>query len=65
LLALVLIYSLSMAGPLVIRPVMSKLAAYLALREFETAFQDVQHPANPERLSLHTIMGDFSGSKKD
>jgi hypothetical protein len=53
-----------MAGHLVIRPAMSKLAANLALREFETAFQDVQHPANPERLSLHTIMGDFSDSQQ-
>jgi len=62
LLAIGLICGLSIAGPRVIRPAMNKLAGSMVLQEFETAFQDVQHPAATERLSLRTVMGDFYDS---
>jgi hypothetical protein len=63
LLAMVLICVLFFTGP-VLRPAINKLAGSMALRKFETAFQDVQHPVGTERLSLHTSRGDFTGSEK-
>jgi hypothetical protein len=60
LLAMVLICVLFFTGP-VLRPAMNKLLGGMALRKFETAFQDVQHPVGTERLSLRATMGDFPG----
>jgi hypothetical protein len=64
LLAMGLICSLSIFGPRVIRPDMNKLAGSMVLQEFETAFQDVQHPAATDDLSLRTVMGDFYDSEQ-
>lgn len=63
-LGIVLICCLSIAGPLIIRPAINNLAGSITLREFETAFQDVQHPTDTERLSMRTAMGDFADSEQ-
>ena len=63
LLAMVLICILSIVGP-VFRPVITNLAGSVVLREFEAAFQDVQHPAGTERLSVQAKMGEFTGSEQ-
>jgi hypothetical protein len=62
--AIVFIGCLSIAGPLIIRPFTDNLAGSITLREFETEFQDVQHPTGTERLSLRTAMGDFNDSEQ-
>lgn len=64
LLAVGIICGLSIAGPLVIRPAMNELAGKTVLQEFEAAFQDVQHPAGTERLSLRTNWGANSGTEQ-
>ena len=64
LLAIGLICGLSIAGPRVIRPAMNKLAGSMVLQEFETTFQDVQHPAGTERLSLRTTMGNYVNNEE-
>lgn len=62
--AIVVIIFLAIAGPLVIEPAMDNAMQNIALQEFEKAFQDVQHPAGTERLSLRTKVGDFSNSEQ-
>ena len=64
LLAMGLICGLTIAGPRVIRPAMNKLAGSMVLQEFETTFQDVQHPAATERLSLRTTMGNYVNNEE-
>ncbi len=63
LLAMVLICIMSIAGP-VFRPVITNLAGGTVLREFKDTFQDVQHPAGTEHLSLRTKMGEFTGGEQ-
>ena len=63
LLGMALICIMSIVGPF-FRPVINNLAGGTVLREFKTAFQDSQHPAGTERLSLHTKMGEFAGSEQ-
>jgi hypothetical protein len=43
---------------------MNNLTKNITLQEFETAFQDVQHAAGTERLSLRTAAGDFADSEQ-
>lgn len=64
ILAMVVICCLSIAEPGIIRPFINKLAGNITLREFEKAFQDVQHPTGTERLSLRTAVGDFADSEQ-
>jgi hypothetical protein len=64
LLAMVVICFLAIAGPLVIEPALNNLKKNMALREFETAFQDVQHAAGTERLALRTEAGSFADSER-
>jgi hypothetical protein len=59
LLAIVIICGFSIAGPFTLQPAMNDLAKNITLQEFETAFQDVQHPAGTERLSLRTKMENY------
>ena len=63
LLAMVLICIMSIAGP-VFRPIITNLAGSVVLREFEAAFQDVQHPAGTDRLSVQAKMGEFAGGEQ-
>jgi hypothetical protein len=63
-LAILLIFCLSIAQPLIIKPAMNDLAGKLALQDFETAFQEIQHPAGTARLSLRTAMGDFTDGEQ-
>ena len=63
-LAIVVICCLSIAGPHFIQPALNNMAGKLVLREFETAFQDVQHPTGTEYVSLRTAMGNFGGSEQ-
>lgn len=62
--AIAIIICLLIAGPLVIKPAMDNAMQSIALQGFERAFQDVQHPAGTERLSLRTKVGDFSDSEQ-
>jgi hypothetical protein len=64
LLALVIICLLTIAGPLVIDPATNNLKKSMALQEFKAAFQDVQHAAGTEHLSLHTEAGDFADGEQ-
>ncbi|OGO12839.1 MAG: hypothetical protein A2Y53_00985 [Chloroflexi bacterium RBG_16_47_49] len=63
LLGMALICVMTIAGP-VFKPVMTNLAGGTVLREFKDTFQDVQHPAGTEHLSLRTKMGEFTGGVK-
>ena len=64
MLAMVVICCLSIAGPFIIRPAMNNVVRAIALQEFETAFQEVQHPVGTESLSLRTTVGDFADSEQ-
>jgi type II secretory pathway pseudopilin PulG len=64
LLAVVVIAVLSIVGSRVIKPAMNNLQKDIALQEFETAFESVQHAAGTERLSLRTAAGDFTDSER-
>jgi hypothetical protein len=64
LLGMVVICFLVIAGPLVITPAFDTLKKNNALREFETAFQDVQHPVGTERFALRAEAGDFADSER-
>jgi len=63
LLEIALICGMYLVG-LVFRPTMNNLAGSVALREFKTSFQNVQHPTDTERLSLQAILVEFAGSEQ-
>jgi hypothetical protein len=64
ILVMVAICLLSIAEPRIIRPFVNRLAGNMTLWEFETAFQDIQHPTGTEPLSLRTAVGDFADSEQ-
>jgi hypothetical protein len=60
LLAMALICCLTVAGPRIIQPAINKFAGNIVLRDFKAAFQEIQHPADTEQLSVRTAMGEFA-----
>jgi hypothetical protein len=56
-LAIMVICCLTFAGPRYIRPATNKILGGIELRNYEKAFQDLQHPVGTTPLSLRTTMG--------
>ncbi len=63
ILALLLISCLVIATPFTGR-IFRDVSAKLALREFERAFQEAQHPPGTERLATRSAMGEFTESEQ-
>jgi hypothetical protein len=64
MLAMAVTCCVTIAGQFFIKPAFTNIQADLALHDFEAAFEEVQHPAGSERLSLRSARGEFTGEEQ-